>query len=61
MNFLQTLKTVLWSFIGIRKRSEMEQDLSGRVNPLAVIVVAFLVVAVFITALITIVHFVTAK
>jgi hypothetical protein len=61
MNFVQTVKTVLWSFIGIRKRSEMEEDLGGRVNPFAVIAVAFVVVALFVTGLITLVHFVTAK
>jgi hypothetical protein len=61
MNLLQTIKAVLWSFIGIRKRSELEQDLSGRLNPLAVIAVAFVLVLLFIAGLITLVHFVTAK
>ena len=61
MSFVQTIKAVLWSFIGIRKRSELEQDLGGRLNPLAVIVVAFALVAVFIAALITLVHFAAAK
>jgi hypothetical protein len=61
MNFFQTVKAVLWSFIGIRKRSELESDLGGRLNPLAVIVVAFVLVALFIVGLITLVHFVTAK
>jgi hypothetical protein len=61
MNLLQTVKAVLWSFIGIRKRSELEQDLGGRLNPVAVIAVAFVLVALFIAGLITLVHFVTAK
>jgi hypothetical protein len=61
MNFFQTVKAVLWSFIGIRKRSELESDLGGRLNPLAVIVVAFVLVALFIVGLITLVHFVTVK
>jgi hypothetical protein len=61
MNFMQTVKAVLWSFIGIRKRSELEQDLSGRLNPFAVIAVALVLVALFVTGLITLVHFVAAK
>jgi hypothetical protein len=61
MNFLQTVKAVLWSFIGIRKRSELEQDMGGRLNPLAVIVVAFVLVLLFIAGLITLVHFAVAK
>ena len=58
MNFTQTVKAVLWSFIGIRKRAELEQDMSGRLNPFAVIAVAFVIVAIFVAALITLVHFV---
>ena len=58
MNFGQTVKAVLWSFIGIRKRSELEQDMGGRLNPLAVIAVAFVLVALFVVALVTLVHWV---
>jgi len=61
MNFVQTIKAVLWSFIGIRKRSELEQDMGGRLNPFAVIAVALVLVALFVAGLITLVHFVTAK
>jgi hypothetical protein len=61
MKFMQTVKAVLWSFIGIRKRSELEQDLSGRLNPFAVIAVALVLVALFVVGLITLVHFVAAK
>jgi amino acid transporter len=60
MNFLRTIKAVLWSFIGIRKRSGYEEDL-GKLNPFAVIAVALVLVALFVTGLITLVHFVTAK
>jgi hypothetical protein len=60
MNFLRTIKAVLWSFIGIRKRSGFEEDL-GKLNPFAVIAVALVLVALFVTGLITLVHFVAAK
>ena len=58
MNFLQTVKAVLWSFIGIRKRSELEKDMAGRLNPFAVIAVAFVLVALFVAGLVTLVHWV---
>ena len=61
MSLVHTVKAVLWSFIGIRKRSELVKDLGGRLNPLAVFAVAFMLVAVFVAGLITLVHFVTAK
>lgn len=58
MNFVQTIKAVLWSFIGIRKRSELEQDMGGRLNPFAVIAVAFALVALFVAGLVALVHWV---
>ena len=58
MSFLPTVKAVLWSFIGIRKRSELEQDMGGRLNPFAVIAVAFVLVLLFVAGLVTLVHFV---
>ena len=61
MNFVQTIKAVLWSFIGIRKRSELEQDMGGRLNPFAVIAVAFVLVALFVAGLVTLVHAVAGK
>jgi hypothetical protein len=60
MNFLRTVKAVLWSFIGIRKNSEYQQDL-GKLNPFAIIAVAFVLVALFVTGLITLVHWVAGQ
>jgi uncharacterized membrane protein YidH (DUF202 family) len=57
MNFLRTVKAVLWSFIGIRKQSEYQQDL-GKLNPFAIIAVALVLVALFVAGLITLVHWV---
>ncbi|HEX2616926.1 MAG TPA: DUF2970 domain-containing protein [Flavobacteriales bacterium] len=51
------MKTVLWSFIGIRKRSGYEEDL-GKANPFAIIAVALVLVACFIGGLIAVVHWV---
>ena len=57
MSFIGTIRAVLWSFMGIRKRSGYEQDL-GKLNPFAVIAVALVLVAVFVAALIALVHWV---
>ena len=57
MSLLRTVKTVLWSFIGIRKKSEYEEDL-GKANPFHIIAVALVVVALFVAGLITLVHWV---
>jgi hypothetical protein len=60
MNVLRTVKAVLWSFLGIRKRSGYEEDL-GKLNPFAVIAVALVLVAMFVAGLVTLVHWVAAK
>ena len=57
MSVLRTVKTVLWSFIGIRKKSEYEEDL-GRANPFHIIAVALVAVAVFVVGLILVVRWV---
>lgn len=60
MNLLRTVKAVLWSFVGIRKNSEYQQDL-GKLNPFAIIAVALVLVALFVTALIGLVHWVAGQ
>jgi len=57
MSLLATLKAVLWSFLGIRKRSGYEEDL-GQLNPFLVIAVALVLVALFVAGLIMLVHWV---
>jgi hypothetical protein len=57
MSFARTLKTVLWSFIGIRKRSGYEEDL-GQAKPFHIIAVALGVVALFVGGLIVLVNWV---
>jgi len=54
------MKTVAWSFLGIRKRSDYQQDLA-RVNPLHVIAVGIVGALLFIALLIGIVNWVVAK
>lgn len=57
MSLPRTIRTVLWSFIGIRKRSGYEEDLA-KANPFAIIAVALVAVAVFVGGLIALVGWV---
>jgi uncharacterized membrane protein len=57
MSVLRSIKTVAWSFIGIRKHSEFQNDVS-KLNPLHIIVVALLGVALFVGGLVLLVNWV---
>ncbi len=59
-SFWRSIKTVAWSFVGIRKNSEYQQDLS-RVNPLHIVLAAFGGVFAFVVSLILLVNWVVAK
>ena len=56
-SLLRTVKAVAWSFAGIRKNSEYQEDL-GRLNPFHIIVVALAGVALFVAGLIALVNWV---
>ena len=56
----RTIKAVAWSFIGIRKSSAYQEDLS-KLNPLHIIVVALVGVALFVGGLVLLVNWVVAK
>jgi hypothetical protein len=57
---LHTIKTVAWSFLGIRKRSGFEDDLA-KLSPLQVIAVGLLAVLLFVVVLMVFVSWVVAK
>ena len=59
-SFMRTVKTVAWSFIGIRKGSEFKEDLA-KVNPFHVIVVGLGAAVLFVVGLILLVNWVVAK
>lgn len=59
-SLLRTIKAVAWSFVGIRKASESQQDL-GKLNPFHVIAVALVAVALFVGVLVLLVNWVVAK
>ena len=54
---LHTVKAVAWSFIGIRKNSEYENDLA-RLNPLHIVLVAIAAVVLMVAGLVGLVHWV---
>jgi hypothetical protein len=56
-SLVRTIKAVAWSFIGIRKNSDYQEDL-GRLNPLHIIAVAVVAVALFVGGLVALVHWV---
>jgi len=56
-SFLDTVKTILWGAIGIRRKSAHEQ---AKINPVHVIVAAVIFVVLFIFTLRTIVGIVTS-
>lgn len=58
-SFLATMKAVLWSFLGVRKKSGYEQD--AQLNPVHVIIAAIIGFVIFITILLIIVKVVVAQ
>ncbi len=59
-SFLATMKAVLWSFFGVRKHSDYEND-AAQLNPLHVIIAGIIGAAIFVAVLIVIVKIVVAK
>ncbi|WP_382270303.1 DUF2970 domain-containing protein [Herminiimonas glaciei] len=57
MSFFATMGAIFWSFIGLRRRSDYEKDVTG-LNPFYVLVAALLGVAIFIGILLTVVSLV---
>ena len=56
-SFLYSLRAVVWSFTGLRRKSDFDTD-SVKLNPVHIFIAGFLVVACLIGILISIVKFV---
>ena len=56
-SFAQTAKAVLWSFFGVRKRANYEQD-AQNLNPVHVVLMGLVAAGLFIAILIFIIKFV---
>jgi Protein of unknown function (DUF2970) len=59
-SFGATVKAVLWSFFGVRKKSDYEKD-AAQLNPVHVLIAGVIGAVIFVAALVTVVHFVVAK
>jgi hypothetical protein len=54
-SFGQTLRAVLWSFFGVRRKSDYQED-AARLNPVHVIVVGIAAAVLFVLILIMVVR-----
>ena len=55
-SWLRTIKMVAWSFIGLRKGSEFQQDI--KMNPLHIMAVGIVGTILFVLALVALVNWV---
>jgi hypothetical protein len=60
VSIARTFKAVAWSFFGVRKNSEYEQDIA-QLKPQQVIVVGIVCAALFVLALVGVVKWVIAS
>lgn len=54
---LRAFRTIFWSFLGIRKRADTQEDFAG-ITPLQIIVAGVIGAAIFVTTLIVLVRFI---
>lgn len=59
-SFLQTMRAVAWSFFGVRKSSDYEQDVS-QLNPVHVVIAGVIGALVLIAVLATVVNWVLSS
>ena len=57
-SIFRTVKAVMWSFVGLRARTEFEKDV-GQLNPVHVVIVGLLSAGVFVGGLIALATWVT--
>ena len=57
VGFAQTVRAVLWSFFGVRRKSDYEKD-ANQLNPVFVIITGVAAAALFVIVLIVIVNLV---
>ncbi len=60
LSFASTMKAVLWSFFGVRKKSDYERD-AAELNPVHVLIAGVIGGLLFVGVLVVIVKMVVAK
>lgn len=58
-SFGATVKAVLWSFFGVRKKSGYEED-AAQLNPMHVIIAGVIAAVIFVVILLSVVKMVVA-
>lgn len=59
-SFLQTMQAVAWSFFGVRRRTDWEQDVE-KLNPVHVIIAGIIGALIFVLALVLVVRWVVSS
>ena len=59
-SFLQTMRAVAWSFLGIRRSKDLEADVQ-KLNPVHVVIAGIAGAAVFVAALVLLVRWVVGS
>ena len=59
-SFMQTMRAVAWSFFGIRRSADSQQDVS-QLNPVHVIIAGLIGAALFVAALVALVSWVVGS
>ena len=59
-SILQTMQAVAWSFFGVRRSAEYEQDVA-KLNPVHVIIAGLIGAGLFVTALVILVKWVVGS
>lgn len=59
-SFAATMIAIAWSFVGLRRKSDFEQDAAGAMNPVYVIIAGLIGTMLFIGALLLAVRFALA-
>lgn len=54
---IQTVKTVLWGFLGVRRNSDFQKDVA-RINPMHLLVVGVALGFLFVGGLMLLVHWI---
>lgn len=60
LSFVATMKAVMWSFFGVRRKSDYERD-AAELNPIHVLIAGVLGAMVFVGFLIAVVKVVVSK
>ncbi len=59
-SFMQTLKAVAWSFFGVRKASDYQDDVA-KINPVHAIVAGVIAAAIFVLTLVILVKWIISS